>query len=167
MISVDTTITELKSPSTASFAIAPGSIKEVPASHKMDASPLSVITGAVLSTTVTSRVAEASFPAASFNENTTEYTPGIEISTLLKTVIFELISPSTLSFPIAPTSSYSSPAIISTSESPIRTNSGAVWSVTFTVLVTVKALFPLASVELYVIKFTPILLKSTDPEVII
>ena len=145
MISVDTTITELKSPSTASFAIAPGSTKEVPASHKMDASPLSVITGAVLSTTVTSRVAEASFPAASFNENTTEYTPGIEISTLLKTVIFELISPSTLSFPIAPTSAYSSPAIISTSLSPSKVNSGAVRSATVTILVLVTPLLPLES----------------------
>ena len=145
MISVDTTITELKSPSTPSTAIAPGSTKEVPASHKMDASPLSVITGAVLSTTVTFRLTEDSFPAASFNENVTLYSPGIEISTLLKTVILELISPSTLSFPIAPTSSYSSPALISTSPSPNKVNSGAVRSTTATVLVLVAALFPLAS----------------------
>ena len=63
-----TTILSVRSPSTASVALAPGSVKLSPTSRLMEASPLSVITGAISSTSVIAKltvVAALVLPAAS------------------------------------------------------------------------------------------------------
>ena len=61
-----TTILAVKSPSTASVAVAPASLKRASTSKVMMASPDKLITGPIVSATITLRVtAVAALPAAS------------------------------------------------------------------------------------------------------
>ena len=102
------------------------------------ASPTSVITGIVVSSTCTVLVTcVASLPEVSATLYLTEYTPTIAVFTVDTVTILEVKSPSELSVAVAPASVYSDPTSTVTVASPSIVITGIVVSKTCTVLVTV------------------------------
>jgi len=103
-------IEEVISPSILSVAVAPGSVKAVPNSIVIVASPINDITGAIVSSTVMVLVAEAELSEESKTVYTMVYVPSIEVSTVPEVVIEEVISPSSSSSAVAPGSVKVTPA---------------------------------------------------------
>ena len=95
-------------PSTASVAVAPGSVKVSPTVRLMVEEPVKVITGAVVSAatlTITVLVTTvAALPAASETLYDIVYVPAVDVSTEPEVVIEEVRSPSTSSVAVAPAS---------------------------------------------------------------
>src|SRR5699024_4313410 len=164
--SPETSIASDTSPSTLSSAVAPGSSYVEPTSNSIGLSPFKEITGATVSsgsgssplpsasTTFTTLVAVASFPAASDTTYLTLYSPTVLVSTSPVISISSVTSPSTLSSAVAPGSSYVEPTSNSIGLSPFNVKIGASVSsspsplpsasTTLTVLVSVAS-FPAAS----------------------
>lgn len=94
-------------PSTLSVQYAPLSVYGVPASRVIKLSPMSVITGAALSITLTVLVADPPFPSLSIFVYVRLYVHNLSVSTLPDRVKVELRldpDPSRLSLHIAPLS---------------------------------------------------------------
>ena len=70
----------------ASVAVAPASVYVPPSSTVAGLSPVTVTTGAVVSTTLTVLVAVAVFPSKSVAEYVIVYVPTVDVSTVLEAV---------------------------------------------------------------------------------
>ena len=148
------TMDAVRSPSTRSEAVAPASVYTLPASTVVAAEPLRVITGAVVSVTVTICVAVPMFPAASVADHVTVVVPtGNEAGALLVGVSM----PSTTSTAVAiPRAIADNGPVASTDTAGGAVTTGGVASTRFTVTSCVAvAVFPAASLALYVTVVTP------------
>ena len=86
--------------------------------------------------TFTILVEDAELPAPSITVYTTEYAPAIAVFTVLTSVIFEVIFPSTSSVAVAPTSVYTPPTNSESGFEPKIVITGNVISGTATTLTT-------------------------------
>ena len=100
---------EVRSPSTSSTAVAPGSVKVSPNRRIIVEEPVRVIVGGKSKLTTTVLVIEEELPAASETEYSIVYVPSVAVSTVPEDVIEEVKSPSTLSEAVAPGSVKVSP----------------------------------------------------------
>ena len=92
-----------------SSAVAPASAYVEPTSTVSGVEPSKAITGIVLSTTITVRVAVSLFPEESVTAYVTVYVPRTLVSTGLNVTIEVVKSPSKLSVAVAPASAYVEP----------------------------------------------------------
>lgn len=90
------------------------------------------------------------------------YDHTVFVSTLPEMITFAPL-PSTLSVRLAQVSVYTPPCAIVIMPLPCNVTTGAVWSVTRTVLVTVFDMLPAPSVYVYVNVYTPTVHVSTCP----
>ena len=118
--------------------VAPGSTNGAPRTTVMGFSPLSVTTGAVVSTTLTVRAAVASLPAASVAVYVSTYAPTLPLSTA--PVVTTFSPPSA----VAPSSVYGVPSSIVTGVVPASVTTGAILS-TVLVVVTVVVVVVVAT----------------------
>ena len=110
-------------------------------------SPVTVTTGAVVSTTFTVLVAVPELPDASVEVYVITYDPTVVVSTV---PLATAVTAPEASVAVAPASVYVPPSSTVAGLSPVTVTTGAVVSTTLTVLVA-EALFPSKSVAEYVI----------------
>ena len=114
-----------------SVAVLPASTYASPSSTVAGLSPMIVITGAVVSTTLTVLVAVAVLPLASVAVYVTVYVPTVSVSTVPAEVTVTVSK----SDAVAPASVYVAPSSTVAGLSPVTVTTGAVVSTTLTVLV--------------------------------
>ena len=128
-----------------SLAVAPASVYVEPNSTVTGLSPVTVITGAVVSTTLTVLEAVPVLPDASVDVYVSVYDPRASVSTDPEVITLTLPDKS---LAVAPASVYVEPSSTVTGLAPFTVTTGAVVSTTLTVLVTGEDTLPELSTEL-------------------